>query len=668
MVVGVLVASFIPVLAVLPFGFARHAFLTDYGWPWPTLIHGVVIGVAPLVLSLRWFVAYLVAYGPLVAMATWWAGTGWSAYQVAVNTVSTPLFGLVVAGATIMSTRAAATLDRDTGAALVQAARRAATIAMATERARVDGLVHDAVLAALLFVGRTRGNVAAIAVAGGQGIAALDRITAEFDPAAMITVGELVVQVRRTCAEIDHRVVVSLAGDPQRTLAASAAQLFLEVASEAVRNSVRHADRSDRAVNRVVEVREADLITVRITDDGSGFEPTNVGPTRMGLAVASARVDQYGGASLLVDSSPGAGTVIEVAAPSIPVVDGGPRTAIGDAAQHTEPVTAAGMVGLHTPLAAVLLTTYLAVEAARGFESHLDPRWFSATLAVLLAGIVLLVAPSLDPMPQRRAVVLAVVPGLAALANVTAINSDSHHGHNALWSWTMGTLLMALLTLRGRFMLAWCGMLAATAVFVGWAAHSRTGFYGDFTGMVTWEMMLLAITSAFSVTMWRMVGRINAVRIRSIALATERAESEARLRERDDQLRYLNVTARPMLVRMCQPERFEDDECLQALLLEARLRDRIRARTLASEPLLDAAARARSRGIDVVLLGDGDVEEDQFRELTEIAIRELDTSEGNQVTIRVHPDGRSKLCTIVHNGQNFNRRVEIPRSDALADA
>jgi signal transduction histidine kinase len=90
-----------------------------------------------------------------------------------------------------------------------------------------------------------------------------------------------------------------------------------------VLNAMRHA-----AARRIV-VRLTRLgggIRLRVEDDGTGFEPTEVPSDRFGLVGMRERARLLGG-TLTVESGPDAGTAIEVAIPTIvrPAVAGGDR-------------------------------------------------------------------------------------------------------------------------------------------------------------------------------------------------------------------------------------------------------------------------------------------------------------------------------------------------------
>jgi signal transduction histidine kinase len=81
------------------------------------------------------------------------------------------------------------------------------------------------------------------------------------------------------------------------------------IVQEAVNNVQRHA----KAKNAVVELEQtANAIRVKITDDGSGFDPKRA--RGMGLLGMEERVKRLGG-TIEIDSRPGAGTTIRAELP-----------------------------------------------------------------------------------------------------------------------------------------------------------------------------------------------------------------------------------------------------------------------------------------------------------------------------------------------------------------
>jgi two-component system NarL family sensor kinase len=86
---------------------------------------------------------------------------------------------------------------------------------------------------------------------------------------------------------------------------------LFRIAQQALANAERHA-RAREVVVRLT--RAADAVHLRIEDDGAGFDPAEVPSDRFGLVGMRERARLLGG-SLVVESAPDAGTVIDVVVP-----------------------------------------------------------------------------------------------------------------------------------------------------------------------------------------------------------------------------------------------------------------------------------------------------------------------------------------------------------------
>ncbi len=211
----------------------------------------------------------------------------------------------------VMVVRSGAALDRSrsTAAALVEAHVRNA------ELARFDGLIHDHVISTLVAAGSDPSDprVAALAVS------ALDRLDAlagdhVYDD-EHVTHMEMVARLRTVIDPQVDTVVNVPDGHTLRTVTvgvpAAAVRALAEAVGEAVRNSAIHAG-SD-AERAVVITVDADRVSVVVVDDGVGFDPSAVAVDRLGLALSvHRRLETLPGGHASVQSTPGAGTMIEV--------------------------------------------------------------------------------------------------------------------------------------------------------------------------------------------------------------------------------------------------------------------------------------------------------------------------------------------------------------------
>ncbi|MBA2553357.1 MAG: sensor histidine kinase [Geodermatophilaceae bacterium] len=145
-----------------------------------------------------------------------------------------------------------------------------------------------------------------------ENLAEARSLVAALSPAGLAD-GSLVDAIRRLvsrCAEeLQVRAAVSVTGDPRR-LSSATEVVLLRAAQEGLANVRKHAGASQIDVYMDYG---ADLTTLRVCDDGSGFEPSVA--EGFGLAGMRTRAEQAGG-SLRLDSTPGAGTTIELRVPA----------------------------------------------------------------------------------------------------------------------------------------------------------------------------------------------------------------------------------------------------------------------------------------------------------------------------------------------------------------
>jgi signal transduction histidine kinase len=88
-------------------------------------------------------------------------------------------------------------------------------------------------------------------------------------------------------------------------------EALVRITREAVANAVRHG----RARTVSVQLRDADGVWLRVTDDGEGFDPTDVHPGGgYGLTSMRERTEALGG-QFSVSSAPGEGTCVEIELP-----------------------------------------------------------------------------------------------------------------------------------------------------------------------------------------------------------------------------------------------------------------------------------------------------------------------------------------------------------------
>ncbi len=232
------------------------------------------------------------------------------------------------------SRAAARDLDADARRAVAASIEAAGLAATADARAEVDGVLHDRVLAALLLAVRSPSSPD-VSLLARQALASLADSGATTSQGATVAFDDL-----RERIESGVRVVAPKAhvvAGKGRPVPEAVARAVVEATAEVVRNSVRHASRDGHPAT--VEVRigargaadgemteprpsVGDVLTVDICDDGEGFDPLDVPPERLGLAVSVVgRMRQAGGAAV-VNAAPGQGVRVALSWPEpVPVTE-----------------------------------------------------------------------------------------------------------------------------------------------------------------------------------------------------------------------------------------------------------------------------------------------------------------------------------------------------------
>ncbi|MBD8506748.1 hypothetical protein HT102_09640 [Hoyosella sp. G463] len=590
---------------------------------------------------------------------------------VAREAIAAPVFGLVFAAVAIGGLRGGAQRDVATASLRRVAADRARERAAVGERRRIDALVHDSVLSALLAAAGSSDRWV-VRNAAARSVADLEDLSKAV-PGGLLSVDEVVARMRQTCSDLDETIPVhAVVPDRSAVVDSRVVAALLEVLGEAVRNSLRHAGTDGRRVHRRIDIAiEAPRARVTITDDGVGFDPARVAMNRLGVSVSILnRVEQLPDAHVTLDSAPGLGTTITVDSP-LAIAD---DNLMAEGARHgsaeTLPTTASDVLGLRSTGAVALGVAFLVSEALRPLASvHQAQVHLGSAMAVLclFAALALLLLPRSDPLPAGAAAGCGLVLLLAAAATVVPLAQPGAYSVTTMWPWAVSTVALAFMAVRGRLGIAWLAAIAIAAAYMAWQLQPGIDIARPISTELLWQFFLLMVCSLFAVTLRRQVRRINATRALAVQLAAERADADARRAERDEQLAYLATTARPLLEAMSGNGSI-DHLAERARLIEARLRDRIRARALAAEDVLDAAERARARGVEVTLLDDGGLDPELAAKVRARVTARLEQMVEGRITVRILPPGRKSVCTIVEDSPRGVERIEVPAGAVDWDA
>ncbi|AKG42180.1 GAF domain-containing sensor histidine kinase [Streptomyces sp. JH002] len=209
---------------------------------------------------------------------------------------------------------------------------RSRELTIAEERARLAHELHDAVAQKLFSLRltaqaattlmdrdptRARSELRQVTRLAAEATDELRAAVIELRPAALEEDG-LVATLRAQIQVLDraHPARVTLVAGEAKALPAAQEEALLRVAQEALHNALRHAAAAKVTVS--LDQHPGGRAVLRVSDDGTGFDPEAVRSAgrHLGLVSMRDRAQAVGGA-LTVRSAPGAGTVIEMEVPGV---------------------------------------------------------------------------------------------------------------------------------------------------------------------------------------------------------------------------------------------------------------------------------------------------------------------------------------------------------------
>ncbi|MDF6101209.1 hypothetical protein [Gordonia hongkongensis] len=289
---------------------------------------------------------------------------------------------------------------------------------------------------------------------------------------------------------------------------------------------------------------------------------------------------------------------------------------------------------------------------------------FAGFVLFVVAGMTILDSPG-DPLPGSTTSVIAAMTVSAVAVTLFSLPSPPSHVMQTGPPMGASVIILAFVAVRGRPLAAWLASGCISVIAGVWGAVSTAGaVWGLSITLPGYAIMIMG--SLFSVMLRPMARNIYELREANERQAALDAAAAAATEVRDRRLAALDERARPVLTRMARRETFTADEVATARLLEAQLRDGIRASGLDLPMVRDAAWRARQRGVRVVLLDDGglaaldDAHAAVARERLANAVAELlDEVEDGRVTVRIQPPGRDALASVGVDASHVSHRVEF---------
>ena len=243
---------------------------------------------------------------------------------------------------------------------------------------------------------------------------------------------------------------------------------------------------------------------------------------------------------------------------------------------------------------------------------------------------------------------------IAGGANYLALLSVPGTPDAARLTWSLGltTLIACGLLVRGRPVFAWAllGVLLVTTSL--WALRVSLPVQTAFA-LVAGQVVTLLF--------WNLIVGRSAATVRDLTLMdqawvnmhADQVISAGVRRKMDEVLAQMRVVALPILEPVASGVPLTPQMSLAARLLEAELRDGIRAASFTGTPIAAAARNARERGIEVVLLDEGTATSPPSaipQSFEENAVQVLEAAARGRVVVRLLPPGSPTVGTIHSEG------------------
>lgn len=618
----------------------------------------VIAAAAAVVLTRRWRFTFVVALAPLLVMVN---ATAIGELQfVSVEDVMLDMAtNLATIGALTWLLRLAETSDASGTRQRAQAVELAARQASTRAQHEANSFIHDHILSALIAVANGLPDRAALRGSARQALDSLSAGTAVASPvAARALLDDVAGRVGVMAGEIRTDVVLTRGHE----IPPEVAQAITEATLEAVRNSLRHAGSKDTSVMRRVTLTSGTCgITIEVNDNGRGFDPAVAGRGRHGVSGSIiARMQDVGGRAT-VDSAPGEGACVTLR--WRPVLDSADQqrperdTAQNEAGSWERSLSAsmesagaraiaAGLVGVH-----VILVAY---ECAAHSYCHWPPAALSFIALLLPAALLLKTWPE-ALLPRWVAQLTVIVIGAVNFLVLPQIITTGWPGY-ASWCTGAGNDLSCGLLMRGRPVYAWAGSAATTLATAYWVISTGRPLFMIFTYM---------LGHYFTLASWHGVAHLSTratTQIAAIQQETAWLQAQQRAHEEADRImtsRMASVRRRvtPLLTQIADGKAPTPELRSQAYLLEAELRDEIRAPFFTGTSIVTSAQAARRRGTEVILLDDsGDNTAIDGRARTNAVnyvTKLLDLTQSTRVVIRLNPSRRPTLLTIVTDDTRY---------------
>lgn len=318
-----------------------------------------------------------------------------------------------------------------------------------------------------------------------------------------------------------------------------------------------------------------------------------------------------------------------------------------------------GGSGFERPITRWVLVLVWTTGAVHGFlvgRLPSDGPFLPAAYAAALGAVLLLTVRAPRPLGRASALALSACVVFSSVVGLFEFTYTPEYA--SLWLLQFPTYMAAMMIARGN---PWFGGITCAVIFtltLAWAVDVSASattvarvLTNPVVGVIVGYVWLAGI---------RHFTRRERTARDAAAQAQARADADdAAIRAANADLAEIAAAARGPLNDLVGGRELDASFHLELSIREGLIRDRILAPQLRHPSLEEAISRARTRGIDVVLLGEPDAQ----RRLAEVhadALRMVvDSVDLGRIVIRSVPPGRAEAVTVVVDRDGLVERISF---------
>jgi hypothetical protein len=329
------------------------------------------------------------------------------------------------------------------------------------------------------------------------------------------------------------------------------------------------------------------------------------------------------------------------------------------------------VLGLHTRLTRILIAAVVIAMAYYAFHNTkgISSLWSEAVVVVIMAAVTIaIITLPHDPLRVSAAVVLALTPPVASVILLSAVPVPLETSNQA-WVSGYSSIIYVFMCLRGRALFGWLSIVLTFVVYGAWASITEQGWWAG-ASMPIYNAGAVAIATVLAIAIRPTIRSVIVLRQQAMERAAGASAVAAAQQERRIRLRELDQLARPLLARIATGKPLSNDERQSCELLEAHLRDQLRAQALVNPATAAAARAARGRGVEVLMIDDGGLDDaaTHVRDRASAVVADALAEAGDgDVRIRVLPPGRPTIVSIYRSGRSGTRRIDLDRSGKMSN-